>query len=96
LSGVWQVSCQSWDKKNKGFGFYEGKLIHFGQPANARYLWIVDENGNFVQQVTLQSGANTIRVLATNRFNKTSTQTVTVESTYRAPVETLPEENKGE
>lgn len=25
-----------------------GKLIHFGQPANARYLWVVDEEGNFI------------------------------------------------
>lgn len=29
-------------------GKNQGKLIHFGQPANARYLWIIDENGNFI------------------------------------------------
>ena len=29
-------------------GETSGKLIHFGQPANARYLWVVDEHGNFI------------------------------------------------
>ena len=29
-------------------GETKGKLLHFGQPANARYLWIVDEDGNFI------------------------------------------------
>jgi len=29
-------------------GKNKGKLIHFGQPANAIYLWIVDEDGNFI------------------------------------------------
>lgn len=29
-------------------GKNKGKLIHFGQPANAKYLWIIDENGNFI------------------------------------------------
>lgn len=29
-------------------GKQKGKLIHFGQPANGRYLWIVDEEGNFI------------------------------------------------
>ncbi len=29
-------------------GETKGKLIHFGQPANARYLWVVDEDGNFI------------------------------------------------
>ena len=28
-------------------GEKKGRLIHFGQPANARYLWVVDEDGNF-------------------------------------------------
>lgn len=29
-------------------GKHKGKLIHFGQPANGRYLWIVDEDGHFI------------------------------------------------
>ena len=29
-------------------GKNKGKLIHFGQSANARYLWVVDEDGNFI------------------------------------------------
>lgn len=29
-------------------GKHKGKLIHFGQPANGRYLWIIDEFGNFI------------------------------------------------
>src|SRR3989344_1702370 len=29
-------------------GSKKGKLIHFGQPANAWYVWIVDEEGNFI------------------------------------------------
>ena len=29
-------------------GEKKGRLIHFGQPANARYLWVVDEDGNFI------------------------------------------------
>ena len=29
-------------------GKNKGKLVHFGQPANATYLWVVDEDGNFI------------------------------------------------
>jgi hypothetical protein len=29
-------------------GEKKGRLIHFGQPANARYIWVVDEDGNFI------------------------------------------------
>jgi hypothetical protein len=29
-------------------GEKKGRLIHFGRPANARYLWVVDEDGNFI------------------------------------------------
>ncbi|MEK6950243.1 MAG: hypothetical protein AABX13_00780 [Nanoarchaeota archaeon] len=29
-------------------GKHQGKLLHFGQPANGRYIWIVDEEGNFI------------------------------------------------
>lgn len=29
-------------------GPHKGKLLHFGQPANSVYLWIVDEEGNFI------------------------------------------------
>lgn len=29
-------------------GEINGKLMHFGQLANARYLWVVDEAGNFI------------------------------------------------
>ncbi len=29
-------------------GPHTGKLIHFGQPANARYVWVVDAEGNFI------------------------------------------------
>lgn len=29
-------------------GQHQGKLVHFGQPANGRYLWIVDDEGNFI------------------------------------------------
>ena len=29
-------------------GEYKGKLIHFGRPANARYMWVVDEDGDFI------------------------------------------------
>jgi hypothetical protein len=29
-------------------GKNKGKLVHFGQPANSTYLWVVDEDGNFV------------------------------------------------
>lgn len=32
----------------KKTGVDKGKLIHFGQPANARYIWVVDEDKNFV------------------------------------------------
>jgi len=34
--------------RNKGLKYYEGKLIHFGEPANGQYIWIVDEDGNFI------------------------------------------------
>ena len=30
------------------YGKDSGKLMHFGQPANARYIWIVDENRDFI------------------------------------------------
>ena len=33
---------------NKGLNYLEGRLIHFGQPVNGIYLWIVDEDGNFI------------------------------------------------
>ncbi len=29
-------------------GETKGKLIHFDQPANARYLWVIDEDENFI------------------------------------------------
>ena len=29
-------------------GERKGRLMHFGQPANAKYLWVVDEDGNFI------------------------------------------------
>ena len=29
-------------------GEKKGKLMHFGRPANAKYLWVVDEAGNFI------------------------------------------------
>lgn len=29
-------------------GEKKGRLMHFGQPANAKYLWVVDEDGNFI------------------------------------------------
>ena len=29
-------------------GDLKGKLLHFGQPANSTYLWIVDEECNFI------------------------------------------------
>jgi len=29
-------------------GVNKGKLVHFGQPANAVYTWVVDEDKNFV------------------------------------------------
>src|SRR3989344_7034720 len=29
-------------------GSNKGKLIHFGQPANAKYIWVIDEDGNFI------------------------------------------------
>nr|MBI4156675.1 hypothetical protein [Candidatus Woesearchaeota archaeon] len=29
-------------------GENKGKLIHFGQPANAKYMWVVDEDNNFI------------------------------------------------
>jgi len=29
-------------------GENKGRLIHFGQPANAKYLWVVDEDSNFI------------------------------------------------
>ena len=29
-------------------GETKGRLIHFSQPANARYLWVVDDAGNFI------------------------------------------------
>jgi hypothetical protein len=29
-------------------GKNKGKLVHFGQPANARYIWIIDEDLNFI------------------------------------------------
>jgi hypothetical protein len=29
-------------------GEKKGRIIHFGQPANARYLWVVDDDGNFI------------------------------------------------
>ncbi len=29
-------------------GEKKGRLMHFGQPANAKYLWIVDEDDNFI------------------------------------------------
>ena len=29
-------------------GKNKGKLVHFDQPANARYLWVIDEDGNFI------------------------------------------------
>jgi hypothetical protein len=32
----------------KGLKYYEGRLVHFGQPANGNYLWVVDEDGNFI------------------------------------------------
>ncbi|MEK6813087.1 MAG: hypothetical protein AABX86_03160 [Nanoarchaeota archaeon] len=30
------------------YGKHEGDLFHFNKVANARYLWIVDEDGNFI------------------------------------------------
>jgi hypothetical protein len=29
-------------------GETKGKLVHFGQPANSRYLWVIDEDKNFI------------------------------------------------
>ena len=35
-------------KTNKGLKYFEGRLIHFGEPAKGRYLWVVDEDENFI------------------------------------------------
>ncbi len=29
-------------------GKYKGRMVHFGHPLSARYIWIVDEDGNFI------------------------------------------------
>ncbi|MFZ5955232.1 MAG: hypothetical protein ACOYT4_02305 [Nanoarchaeota archaeon] len=29
-------------------GEYKGRLVHFGQPANSRYLWVVTEEEEFI------------------------------------------------
>lgn len=53
----------------------------------------VDSEGNFQETLTLQPGMNTLRVLATNRFEKTKEVVLTVESSITpatVPPETIP------
>lgn len=48
-------------------------------------LVLVNDAGNFRENLTVQNGANTITIRAVNRFEKEAVETLTVQSTYAEP-----------
>lgn len=54
---------------------------------------LVNEDGKFRENLTVQSGANTIIVRAVNRFNKETAETLNIQSTYQPPAENSPEQS---
>lgn len=47
---------------------------------------LVGDDGKFQENLTLQSGVNVINVKAVNKFNKTTSQTITIRSDYKANI----------
>lgn len=47
---------------------------------------LVDDEGKFRENLTVQAGANTIIVRAMNRFNKENSETLNIQSAYQAPL----------
>ena len=67
----------------------DGKIFINNQPV------LVDENGKFRENLTVQSGTSAINVRAVNKFEKETLETLTIQSTFQEPVvENKPEENK--
>lgn len=58
------------------------------------HMILVDENGNFSEEVALSKGSNTIRVSATNRFEKETTKEIVVNSSFEDEVLGSAEEGK--
>lgn len=46
---------------------------------------LINDTGNFRENLTVQNGANTITIRAVNRFEKEAIETLTVQSTYAEP-----------
>ena len=44
---------------------------------------LVNQEGEFGEEINLQTGANTITIKAINRFNEESAQTISIDSTYQ-------------
>lgn len=65
----------------------DASLLINGQPV------LVRENGDFYEQVHLQSGLNTFTVVATNKFKKERSVTLSVQSNHETKTEVTPLEN---
>lgn len=66
----------------------DGKVFINNQPV------MVDEDGKFRENLTVQAGTSAINVKAVNKFDKETLETLTIQSTYQdAPVEDRPQEN---
>jgi len=57
---------------------------------------LVDEKGDFEEEVGLQQGLNTITVKARNRFDKESVKTVSVNATYQSQADAQQQQDAGQ
>jgi cytoskeleton protein RodZ len=62
-----------------GFTDEDAKLSINDQPI------LVSDKGEFKEDILLQGGVNTIKILAVNRFNKEATRTINVKSDFQSP-----------
>jgi len=67
----------------------DGKVFINNQPV------LVDENGKFRENLTVQAGTSAINVRAVNKFEKETQETLTIQSTFQETVtESKPPDNK--